>query len=127
MEITSIFAFNPKLRHYAGLQKEYTVSFKENPLKRDTFILSQNNKKNKLKNEKNSEEKNIKNDNKNNDKNKKKEESDEYINSSLYWDLKYNNLLWRLFAYKCKAQIIYLIILFALLYKNIIAKLLGNA
>lgn len=96
MEITSIFTFNPKLRHYAGLKKEYTVSFKENSLKRDTFILSQNNKKNKAKTDKNSEEKNIKNDNKKNVNinNKEKENSDQYINSSLYWDLKYNNLLW---------------------------------
>ena len=93
MEITSIFTFNPKLRHYAGLKKEYTVSFKENSLKRDTFILSQNNKKNKAKTDKNSEEKNIKNGNKKIIKNKEKEESDKYINSSLYWDLKYNNLL----------------------------------
>ena len=94
MEIKSIFTFNPKLRHYAGLKKEYTVSFKENSLKRDTFILSQNNKKNKSKTAKNSEENNIKNSNKKNGNDKEKEDSDKYIDSSLYWDLKYNNLLW---------------------------------
>ena len=46
MEISSIFTFNPKLRHYTGLKKQYTVSFKENSLKRDTFLLNMKNNEN---------------------------------------------------------------------------------
>lgn len=95
MEI-SIFSFNPKLRHYTGLKKQYTVSFKENSLKRDTLILNSNS--NNLKDDKT----NIKRqkDKKTTTENKQKiytkntsPEKNNYIESSRYWDLKYNNLI----------------------------------
>lgn len=96
MEIASIFTFNPKLRHYTGLKKQYTVSFKENSLKRDTFSLNMKNNEN-IKNQKIITKKNVqqklKDDYpKTNTKNDINNEQN-YIESSLYWDLKYNNLL----------------------------------
>lgn len=96
MEISSIFTFNPKLRHYTGLKKQYTVSFKENSLKRDTFLLNMKNNEN-IENQniivKKNEQKKLKEyTQKTNTKNEINNEQ-KYIESSLYWDLKYNNLL----------------------------------
>lgn len=96
MEIASIFTFNPKLRHYTGLKKQYTVSFKENSLKRDTFSLNMKNNEN-IKNQKIIAKKNVqqklKEDcPKTNTKNDINNEQNR-IEASLYWDLKYNNLL----------------------------------
>ena len=95
MEIASIFTFNPILRHYTGLKKQYTVSFKENSLKRDTFSLNMKNNEN-IKNQKIIAKKNVqqklKEDcPKTNTKNDINNEQNR-IEASLYWDLKYNNL-----------------------------------
>lgn len=97
MEITSIFTFNHKLRHYTGLKKQYTVSFKENSLKRDTLTLSKKNNNN-ITNQniiaKKQQEQKIKENYTNIEKNSYKEpEQQNFIDSSRYWELKYNNLL----------------------------------
>ena len=97
MEIMSIFTFNPKLRHYTGLKKEHTVSFKENSLKRDTLVLNQKNEERKIKQNLISKQKKKKKSKeyylKKNELDKEPKENQDTIESSLYWDLKYNNLL----------------------------------
>lgn len=97
MEITSIFAFNPKLRHYTGLKKEYTVSFKENSLKRDTLTLSRKNNDNKTQQNiiaQKYNDRKIREEYKNIETNYDNvSEKQNFVDSSRYWDLKYNNLL----------------------------------